>query len=77
MSEMVERIARTLVATHGNLDDDDSDALADYREDARAVIAAMREPTDAMADAADGCTTDESPTAIWQIMIDAALKETP
>ena len=46
MSEMVERVARAIVAEYGP-DGWDAD---DYRRMARAAIAAMREPTDAMID---------------------------
>ena len=46
-----------------------------YREIARAAIAAMREPTDAMYDAVhkDGMI-DQDPSFYWPIMIDEALK---
>ncbi len=49
---------------------------------ARAVIEAMREPTDAMVrDCCNGeaslghCITDEDGKMLWQAMIDAALSE--
>jgi hypothetical protein len=41
----------------------------------RLVIAAMREPTEAMADAADNWPESHGPRATWRLMIDAALKE--
>lgn len=45
---------------------------------ARAAIEAMREPTDAMVDAAmdrDLLGYDAPPSSVWQAMIDAALNE--
>lgn len=47
-----------------------------YRDAARAVLQAIREPSDAMLDAGDIWTNEQcSPDAIWQAMIDAALEE--
>lgn len=46
-----------------------------YRQNARAVLAAIREPTDAMINAAG--ESGEYPTyeSIWHAMIDEALRE--
>lgn len=90
--EMVERVARALCA-HDELDWDaqadpmtsgsGDDNQAAYLSAARAAIAAMREPTDAMVaaglDGADGCTDGWTVRAaciaehVWGDMIDAAL----
>lgn len=79
MSEMVDRVAKALMCSlHGH--DDFSNAhpamQAAYLRQARAVIAAMREPTDQMLDVAydrddwdDACSHAEA----WRVMIDAAL----
>ena len=58
MSEMIERVADVLVATR-----DQSKLLQ-----ARAAIAAMREPTEAM------CTQGHSDVVRWRAMIDEALR---
>lgn len=86
MSEqsMIERMAGTLHAiaiANGGI----SRGPADMRADARALIAAMREPTEAMLVAAARCRTDpsrfgnSSPDDTmgpeWRAMIDAALAE--
>jgi hypothetical protein len=60
-----------------------------YRSDARELFAAIREPTEAMLEAAfrvdnsafcydgyKGISKEEAPT-VWHDMIDEALKETP
>ena len=50
--------------------------LSTYWASARAVIAAMREPTEAMVEACDGMIEDAaSPYDHWQRMIVAALNE--
>jgi hypothetical protein len=91
MSEMVERVARAiagrravrLIDTYGI----DEGHLKNFIvlpvdiEDARAAIAAMREPTAKMVDAGcdeekvgyapDGAPADD----VWRVMIDAALAE--
>lgn len=63
--EMIERVGDAIYAERGN-----SDAQA------RAAIAAMREPTAAMIDAAveDEGADPEWARIHWQVMIDAALK---
>ena len=65
MGEMIERVARAIVA---------ADAMGSEAQ-ARAAIAAMREPTRAMADAANRATDDGAGNArtTWRAMIDAAL----
>lgn len=81
MSEMVERVAQIIASSQDGLRDE---YLA--REIARAVIGAMREPTDAMLCAAsdldsDVATADDrievpaKPEITWPVMIDAALKD--
>jgi hypothetical protein len=69
-NEMVERVARAIALHH---DIDGIDSWWKYKAGARAAIAAMREPTNAM-------LWDAYPEqihtakAIWQAMIDEALK---
>ena len=75
MSAMVERVAKILAAVnkHGNPD------WTVWTVDARIIIAAMREPTDAMAKA--GVLADYKQTGnqacrhIYRAMIDAAGKK--
>ena len=62
MTEMIERVARAL--------DPWTMAHQDANKMARAVIAAMREPTMEMCQAGGKCI---SPGFVWQAMIDAAL----
>lgn len=98
MSEMVERVARALEVADGCGPDDPAyirfpGAVSfglcwrdKYADKARAAIAAMREPTDAMTAAADdldvyplGSSTPSQSAMIdekWQAMIDAALDDT-
>lgn len=65
--EMVDRVARALAEVDG--------ATADYFDLARAAIEAMREPTDAMVQAAMplAFTARVSQRELWDKMIDAAL----
>ena len=71
MSRMIERIAEAIIDVMGPCD-----TLAPSEEIAKAVIAAMREPTDAMVGAGvkllitegDDCGAE----MVWQAMIDAA-----
>ncbi len=85
MREMVKLVAQALHAKLVN----DSDAYAyaqgdypfltldgdfDCEEIVQIVIAAMREPTEAMVAAAEGCVYDDSTPGIanvWRTMIDA------
>ena len=60
---MIERVARAIR-------DCDPSAGATYEQAARAAIEAMREPTEAMLEAAFG----NDPT-LWSRMIDASLEE--
>jgi hypothetical protein len=75
MSEMIGRVAEALAKSRGVVIVDE----VDYRQfaaDARAAIAAMREPTEAMLQAGerqgDGYY-NAGPWATWQAMIAAAL----
>ncbi len=65
---MVERVARVLAieADHNNWEE--------FVPDARMAILAMREPTEAMLSALPYPGPEDYPTAIWQAMIDEALK---
>ena len=63
---MIERVAVAIIEAA------EKGARGKPREIARAAIEAMREPTEAMIDAADPF---ELPREIWPAMIDAALSE--
>lgn len=68
---MVERVARAICCHgYGCIDPDKCRAMGNYEEDARAAIAAMREPSEGMLEAARNHHSD---FAIWQAMIDQAL----
>lgn len=86
MSEMVERVAKAIEAAglaylKGQ---DDKTGWADVPDElfARAAIAAMREPTPMMRDAAcdvgpdtnNGCFSYDNADIVYQAMIDEALK---
>ena len=72
MSEMVRRVAWAICAPNGGLGCcGECGAIV---ERARAAIAAMREPTEAMVSAADAVGIDSDPTEYWPAMIDEALK---
>lgn len=78
MSEMVERVARAISAEHIRLDGMTWEQChPKYQEDrrrmARAAIAAMREPTQAMI-LGDNKHDDYDPKYVWQLMIDEALR---
>jgi hypothetical protein len=92
MSEKVESVARALCARHSDNETDADQWVIDldnhpvrywtnWKEDARAAIEAMREPTIEMADAPNihaNLIPQTSPpmwARAWQIMIDAALKD--
>lgn len=66
-NEMVCRVARAVQGAVRLTDDEAYEA-------ARAAIAAMREPTEAML-RRPGVSSDQIITAIWTVMIDAALNE--
>ena len=78
MNELVERVEEAIVELHykSRLDDGVEPTC---REIARAAIAAMREPTEAMRDAGymsaiQYCDADANDAGlIWQAMIDEAL----
>ena len=91
---MVERVARAICPVFNGLPDNDYDAgmadhrgktRDDWRKFARAAIAAMREPTEEMIDAAMATIKEPSPSwravkrlALRQqfpVMIDEALKD--
>ena len=79
MSEMVERVAKELArvrqaANWGELAEKGREF---WRKDARAAIAAMREPTEAMLSppvAQRSWWEDMTPLTVWQAMIDEALE---
>jgi hypothetical protein len=80
MNEFVEKLAEALVnswrqdswANQTEIGKDNA------RHSVRAVLAAMREPTEAMCSAAgdDGHTDCVDAAEVWRAMIDTALKET-
>lgn len=89
MSEMVERVAKAIAADESRTwSEMDGVEVAMYFSFARAAIAAMREPTEAMANAPDVyragavgghfdvCTPTDY-AKIWQAMIDAAIETPP
>lgn len=78
---MVERVARAIFDACGKQstvivlpwEAQDQD---DFRAIARAAIAAMREPTEAMLESVSALTMrDNTPGMDWRLMIDAALSE--
>lgn len=85
----LERAARAVCDRYGHdPDSDDQVGLGEpgdvnwnmYEDDARAVMQALREPSEAMVRAGDSQTPDyEQQTAnvydVWQAMLDAALEE--
>ncbi|MBN9034971.1 MAG: hypothetical protein J0H53_02785 [Rhizobiales bacterium] len=83
-NEMVERVARRLAAgRYAHVGGADAETLVKGKpnwmscvDDARTAIEAMREPTDAMVDAAYGRERTGTERGNWRAMIDAALTET-
>jgi hypothetical protein len=82
MNETVERVARALWDAAGSPDEESWDATMEqfraiYRRQARAAIAAMREPTEEMADAGTKVMATQHQRRwslpIWRAMIDEAL----
>lgn len=66
----IKRASRTLLDYGISLSTEERDDIV------RAVLAAIREPTDDMLTAAAGLTEGEGgPTETWQTMIDAALAD--
>ncbi|HQT65362.1 MAG TPA: hypothetical protein PLO16_12700 [Acidocella sp.] len=89
MDDLVERVAMSIYDKDvlrialGDLEtawkSDRDDIRADFRARARAVIAVMREPTEAMVDAADIAQYQLGYGGVveaWQLMIDATLNPT-
>lgn len=86
MSEMIERVAKAICKrrntkqcasicfSHSSLNESCPEVLTVWKEDAKAAIQAMREPTEEMIDATNKVADGEI-TETWQTMIDAALKE--
>lgn len=82
MSEMVKLVARAIHRVYGSGEPSELD-MADAREEARAAIEAMREPTremlDASYDAVDAVIDDgnrgQAASGAWQAMIDEALRD--
>lgn len=77
MNEMVERAAKALASSEAG-DESFYDGLdiftkAAFQKDARAVIAALREPTDAIR-RVDTQSIYYTQDEIWRRMIDEALK---
>lgn len=83
MSEITERVARALFKMFRSVPPQ-GEAWRDYLEDAKTVIEAMREPTEAMVlagyDTGSPGFCDEpgengTPAEVWDAMIDAALAQ--
>lgn len=76
-SIMIERVARAMArANYPAATDNDIDEMWEgWVKEARAAIAAMREPTPAMVNYGEACDGTISAKEIWQTMIDAALQE--
>ena len=80
MSEMIERVSQAIKQKLCNMDEPSEPcALIATAEQAmqlaRAVIAAMREPTGEMESAGWRNASDLTPKGAWYAMIDAALEE--
>ena len=87
MSEMVERVARAICKAKGQNPDDprwirypgptyEGIAWHAHEDSARAAIAAMREPIEAMINSAHDRIAGEGEIAdVWCAMIDEALRE--
>ena len=70
-ASLVERVARALAAARGKTDD-----WREFRDEARAAIAAMRVPSQRMLEAAGAGLVDYSDIRHdWRVMVDAALAE--
>lgn len=71
---MIQRAAMALA----NADNGAPTTWRMYVDDVRAVIAAMRDPTEAMLSAGSSgsnCGENPDPDDVWRAMIDAALEE--
>jgi len=77
--EMVERVARAICVSDCTPSTPIDDYWQSYVPHARAMIKAMREPTDAMLGAAAPAHEGERimHKVAYRLMIDAALSETP
>ena len=78
MSEMVERVAMALCDERwrGDWPKLNEGEREDWRGAARAAIAAMREPIEAMINSAHDRIAGEGEIAdVWRAMIDEALRE--
>ncbi len=77
MNEMVEIVARAICVAAKMNPDDAMGGWVHWKEEARAAIEAMREPTEAMIEYADKNTRaghdGEDLHAVWVAMIDPAL----
>jgi hypothetical protein len=75
MSAMIERVARALLEHQINTGQCDPDIQwQSFIGEARAAIASMREPTEAMIEAAWNAPGDQ-PQSHWRAMLDAAISE--
>lgn len=76
MSEMIERVAREIAhLVMAQSDNGVPEKASDWRNEARQIIAAMREPTEGMI-FRGGLNHEPADTeSIWRAMIDAALGE--
>lgn len=79
-NDVIERVARALFKMFRSVPPL-GDAWRDYVDDARTILAAIREPSEGMKRA--GWTSDLPYTpsvrvdVVWQAMIDAALSDSP
>lgn len=71
MVEMVERVARAIESECAGCDPRDFNP---FLAAARAAIAAIRDPTEAMVEAAEA-SYEVQPRKIWRVMCVAALKD--
>lgn len=86
MSEMIERVARAITIIEGDDPDGHTGSLVNNYElwwehripKARAAIEAMRDPTEPMKDALETKMVGVTGEILdgWDVMIEAALKET-
>lgn len=73
MSEMVERVAQAIYEARNGVGTYSGGEVVRWTQDAaRAAIAAMREPTEAMREAVNGFGSDD--LELYQLLIDAALE---
>lgn len=85
---LIERMARAMCSTYGDNFDEQPESgeglhpynpglpsRSDWRRIARAALAAAREPSDAMGEAADQWASMGTALHVWRAMIDAALRE--